>query len=100
MKKNLFICAMLFVSSQAINAEKSTSIDFKDLEWITTEESAVDVMEAPSVNNIEECQEAVTRFITSCGKGMTIVSEEELSDFEISYYIDFAEAAMCSEDIP
>ena len=62
-------------------------------------QSAVDVMEAPSVINIEESKEAVTRFITSCGKGMAIVSEEDLSDFEISYYIDFAEVALYSEDI-
>jgi len=92
MKKIMFICAALFISAQAMNAaEESESLNLKLESEVATVFSS-EVMEAPGIENLEECEEATYHFLSSCGNSLTMTTDRELTKDEIVAIEDAIEA--------
>ncbi len=89
----MFICAALFISAQAMNAEEGSK-NIKDVE-----SNVVDEIDAPIVDNAEECDQVTTVFVTSCGKTVVLDTDHELSKLEVCIWMDRLEDIYCSEDI-
>jgi hypothetical protein len=63
------------------------------------ESTKVDEINAPIVDNVEECDQVSTVFVTSCGKSAVLTTDHELSKLEVCILMDRYENIYCSEDI-
>lgn len=90
----MFICAMMFVSVQAMNAAEKTASD-----KAAPKASKECVAEKPEAPSVESCDEMTThRFVTSCGKKVDMPFDSNTPKEVLSDFMDTLEARMCSNN--
>lgn len=94
MKKIIFICAMMFVSVQAMDAAEKTASDKTAPE--ASKECIMEKAETPSVDSTEAA--AHYRFLTSCGKSFDMTFDSNTSREVISDFMDSLENNFCPEN--